>query len=161
MYENSTTVKILMSFVDEEEPGSKEDVYDKVIFCVLSEMGLSFLGILLNLLVVTTIRHHEEMQNSTIHLLLINLCFSNLLASFLVKPISAIYAGYSMSVGSWEVSLVFCSLFTLLHWTTLCILPFTLVGLSWILLTHHLSLFLPDRFRYATLPTGVTAVSDY
>ena len=150
MDENSTTVRILVSFADEEEPGSKEDVYEKVIICVLSEMGLSFLGILLNLLVVTTIRHHEEMQNSTIHLLLINLCFSNLLASFLVKPISAIYAGYSMSVGSWEVSLAFCSLFNLLHWTTLCILPFTLVGLSWILLTQHLSLFLPERLRYAT-----------
>ena len=102
MYENSTTVSILVSFVDEEDPGSKEDIYDKVIFCVLSEMGLSFLGILLNLLVVTTIRHYEEMQNSTIHLLLINLCFSNLLASFLVKPISAIYAGYSISTGSWQ-----------------------------------------------------------
>ena len=147
MYENSTTVRILVSFIDQEEQNSKDDVYDKVIFCVLSEMGLSFLGILLNLLVVTTIRHYEEFQNSTIHLLLINLCFSNLLASFLVKPISAIYAGYSMSVGSWEVSLVFCSLFTVLHWTTLCILPFTLVGLSWILLAHHLSLFLPARFR--------------
>ena len=150
MYENSTTVSILVSFVEEGEGGWREDVYDKVIVCVLSEMGLSFLGILLNLLVVTTIRHYEEMQNSTIHLLLINLCFSNLLASFLVKPISAIYAGYSMSVGSWEVSLVFCSLFTLLHWTTLCILPFTLVGLSWIILAHHLPLLLPPRLRYAT-----------
>ena len=150
MYENSTTVSILVSFVEEGEGGWREDVYDKVIVCVLSEMGLSFLGILLNLLVVTTIRHHEEMQNSTIHLLLINLCFSNLLASFLVKPISAIYAGYSMSVGSWEVSLVFCSLFTLLHWTTLCILPFTLVGLSWIILAHYFSHFLPGKLRFAT-----------
>ena len=29
MYENSTTVGILVSFVDEEDPGSKEDLYDK------------------------------------------------------------------------------------------------------------------------------------
>ena len=87
----------------------------------------------------------QEMQNSTIHLLLINLCFSNLLASFLVKPISAIYSGYSISVGSWDVSLVFCSLFTLLHWTTLCILPFTLVSLSWIILAQYFSL--PARLR--------------
>ena len=53
--------------------------------------------------VVTTIRHHEAMQNSSLHLLLINLCFSNLLTSFLVKPISAIYSGYSLSVGTWQV----------------------------------------------------------
>ena len=54
--------------------------------------------------VVTTIRHHESMQNSSLHLLLINLCFSNLLTSFLVKPISAIYSGYSLSVGTWQVN---------------------------------------------------------
>ena len=54
--------------------------------------------------VVTTIRHHESMQNSSLHLLLINLCFSNLLTSFLVKPISAIYSGYSLSVNTWQVS---------------------------------------------------------
>ena len=53
--------------------------------------------------VVTTIRHHEAMQNSSLHLLLTNLCFSNLLTSFLVKPISAIYSGYSLSVGTWRV----------------------------------------------------------
>lgn len=52
---------------------------------------------------VTTIRHHEAMQNSSLHLLLTNLCFSNLLTSFLVKPISAIYSGYSLSVGTWRV----------------------------------------------------------
>ena len=53
--------------------------------------------------VVTTIRHHESMQNSSLHLLLINLCFANLLTSFLVKPISAIYTGYSISTGIWQV----------------------------------------------------------
>lgn len=137
MNQTAHTVQISLSFPDGSEQDSREA---KVIACVLSEMGLSFLGILLNLLVVTTIRHYEEMQNSTIHLLLINLCFSNLLASFLVKPISAIYAGYSISVDSWAVNLVFCSLFTLLHWSTLCILPFTLVALSWIILSHYSSL---------------------
>ena len=133
MNETADTVRVSLSF-NEDGQAERASRQDQVIFCVLSEMGLSFLGILLNLLVVTTIRHYEEMQNSTIHLLLINLCFSNLLASFLVKPISAIYSGYSISVGSWDVSLVFCSLFTLLHWTTLCILPFTLV----IILTCYL-----------------------
>ena len=104
----------------------------KVVYCVLLDMALSFFGILCNLLVVTTIRHHEEMQNSTTNLLLINLCFSNLLISFLVKPISAIYAGYSMSTGSWQVSLVFCSMFTMIYRTTWCILPFTIVAFSWL-----------------------------
>ena len=26
---------------------------------------------------------------------------------------------------------MFCSLFTMIHWTTLCVLPFTLVAFSW------------------------------
>ena len=87
----------------DEDDDEVSEMNQKVVYCVLLEMALSFLGILCNLLVVTTIRHHEEMQNSTTNLLLINLCFSNLLISFLVKPISAIYAGYSMSTGSWQV----------------------------------------------------------
>ena len=61
-------------------------------------------NVILLVSVVTTIRHHESMQNSSLHLLLINLCFSNLLTSFLVKPISAIYSGYSLSVGTWQVN---------------------------------------------------------
>ena len=88
----------------------------QVVSCVLLEMSLAFLGILCNLLVVTTIRHQviflfwsrilltmimirnqefavygekpqEELQNSTTNLLLINLCFSNLLVSFLVTQL--------------------------------------------------------------------------
>ena len=65
------------------------------------------LGILSNLLVVTTVRHHDQLMSSTVNLLLLNLCFSNLLISFLVKPISAIYGGYSISTGSWQVKLVY------------------------------------------------------
>ena len=117
----------------------------EVVYCVLLEMGLSFFGIICNLLVVTTIRHHEEMHNSTTNLLLINLCFSNLLISFLVKPISAIYAGYSVSTGSWQVSLVFCSMFTLLYRTTWCILPFTIIAFSWL---HILPIiWIPERCK--------------
>ena len=68
-------------------------------------MGLSFCGIICNLLVVTTIRNNDAIHNSTTNLLLINLCLSNLFASFLVKPISAIYAGYSISTGEWQVAI--------------------------------------------------------
>ena len=37
-----------------------------------------------------------------------------------------------------QVSLVFCSVFTLIMCTTLCILPFTLVALSWLKLAPSL-----------------------
>ena len=93
-----------------------QEMVVQVVSCVLLEMTLAFLGILCNLLVVTTIRHQviflfwsrilltmimirnqefavygektqEELQNSTTNLLLINLCFSNLLVSFLVTKL--------------------------------------------------------------------------
>ena len=93
-----------------------QEMVVQVVSCVLLEMSLAFLGILCNLLVVTTIRHQviflfwsrilltmimicnqefavygektqEELQNSTTNLLLINLCFSNLLVSFLVNKL--------------------------------------------------------------------------
>jgi len=104
----------------------------EIVSLVLMEMFLSFAGILLNLLVVTTVRHHEDLMTSTTNLLLLNLCFSNLLISFLVKPISAIYGAYSISTGTWQVSLVFCSMYTLIYRTTWCILPFTVLSLSWL-----------------------------
>ena len=85
------------------------------------------------------------MQNSTTNLLLINLCFSNLLISFLVKPISAIYVGYSMSTGSWQVSLVFCSMFTMIYRTTWCVLPFTIVAFSWLYILPVI--WLPEKFK--------------
>ena len=43
-------------------------------------------------------------QTSTINYLLFNLCFSNLVISFLVKPISAIYVGYAVTTGEAQVS---------------------------------------------------------
>ena len=85
------------------------------IILVLLEMGLSFFGIVSNLLIVTTLRNEETLRASTLNFLLFNLCFSNLVISFLVKPISAIYIGYAVSTGEAQVS----SNFRLLVWLKL------------------------------------------
>ena len=75
-------------------------VFDKVIFLsakmkgsdteclilVLLEMGLSFAGIVSNLLIVTAVKEDDTvLQGSTLNYLLFNLCFSNLIISFLVS----------------------------------------------------------------------------
>jgi hypothetical protein len=73
------------------------------VILVLLEMGISFGGIVSNLLIVTTLRQDESLKGSTLNYLLLNLCFSNLLIAFLVKPISAIYVGYSISTGEYQV----------------------------------------------------------
>ncbi|TRY61503.1 hypothetical protein TCAL_05713 [Tigriopus californicus] len=101
------------------------------VILVLLEMGLSFSGIVCNLLVVTTLRQEESLNASTMNFLLLNLCFSNLLISFLVKPISAIYVGYAISTGEWQVGLAFCTLYTFTYRTTWCIFPFSLVAMCW------------------------------
>ena len=58
-------------------------------------------------------RDCDKLQENTFYLLLANICFSNLLISFLVKPISAVYVAYSLTTGQREVGLAFCSLYTL------------------------------------------------
>ena len=82
----------------------KADLTFDVTLLVLLEMGLGLLGIVLNLLIVTTLRQENSpLRASTLNILLLNLCFSNLIISFLVKPICAIYIGYSLSTGKNEV----------------------------------------------------------
>ena len=107
------------------------DPNTQCVILVLMEMGLSFSGIVCNLLIVATLRHDESLKGSTLNFLLLNLCFSNLLISFLVKPISAIYVGYAISTGEWQVGLAFCTLYTFTYRTTWCVFPFTIVAMCW------------------------------
>jgi len=107
------------------------DVSAECVILVILEMCLSFLGIVCNLLIVATVRQDETLRASTLNFLLFNLCFSNLLIAFLVKPISAIYVGYAISTGRWQVSLAFCTMYTFTYRTTWCIFPFTLMAMCW------------------------------
>ena len=75
----------------------------EVAILVVLEMCMSLLGIVCNLLIVATVRQDETLRATTLNFLLFNLCFSNLLIAFFVKPISAIYTGYAMSTDQWQV----------------------------------------------------------
>ena len=77
----------------------------EVVILVVLEMCMSLLGIVCNLLIVATVRQDETLRATTLNFLLFNLCFSNLLIAFFVKPISAIYTGYAMSTDEWQVIL--------------------------------------------------------
>ena len=78
----------------------------EVVILVVLEMCMSLLGIVCNLLIVATVRQDETLRATTLNFLLFNLCFSNLLIAFFVKPISAIYTGYAMSTNEWQVILL-------------------------------------------------------
>ena len=95
------------------------------------EMTLGFVGIFCNLMVVSTIRDDDTLQESTRNLLLANIAFSNLLISFLVKPISAVYVSYFLTTGDGKVGLAFCTLYTLAYRTTWIVFPFSILGLCW------------------------------
>ena len=77
----------------------------EVVILVVLEMCMSLLGIVCNLLIVATVRQDETLRATTLNFLLFNLCFSNLLIAFFVKPISAIYTGYAMSTDEWQGNL--------------------------------------------------------
>ena len=94
-------------------------------------MTLAFVGIFCNLMVVSTIRDDDTLQESTKNLLLANIAFSNLLISFLVKPISAVYVSYSLTTGEGKVGLAFCTLYTLAYRTTWMVYPFSILALCW------------------------------
>ena len=83
------------------------DVKVEVVILVVLEMCMSLLGIVCNLLIVATVRQDETLRATTLNFLLFNLCFSNLLIAFFVKPISAIYTGYAMSTDEWQVNLIY------------------------------------------------------
>ena len=107
------------------------DHQQEIVFLVVMEMTIGVVGIFLNLMVVSSVRNEDSLQESTRNLLLANICFSNLVVSFLVKPISAIYVSYALSTGEWSVGLAFCSLYTLSYRTTWLVYPFTILALCW------------------------------
>ena len=60
-----------------------------------------------------------------------------------------------------QVSLVFCSVFTLIMCTTLCILPFTLVALSWLKLAPSLRATLLYPRQPGSLDRPVSTLGSY
>lgn len=79
---------------------------------VVMEMTLAFFGVVFNLIVLISIREKESLLNSTINVILANLCFANLVAAVFVKSIAIIYNGYAVAAAIWEVELAFCTIHT-------------------------------------------------
>ena len=117
----------------------EEDRQEECIILVMIEMISAVIGIFMNLMVFSSVRNLDYLQESTSNLLLTNICFSNILISFLVKPISAIYVSYALSTGEWHVGLAFCTLYTLTYRTTWLAFPFSVVSLCWNSLHTHCS----------------------
>jgi len=107
------------------------------IILVMIEMISAVIGIFVNLMIFSSVRNLDYLQESTSNLLITNICFSNILISFLVKPISAIYVSYALSTKEWHVGLAFCTLYTLTYRTTWLAFPLSMVSLCWNSLDTH------------------------
>ena len=101
------------------------------ILIVIVEMVTAVLGIFINLMVFSSVRKVGQLQRKFSNLLLSNICLSNILVAFLVKPISAVFLSYSISTGKDEVDLAFCTLYTFTYRTTWLVFPFSLTCLCW------------------------------
>ena len=141
---NDTTFDAENSFKQQQE----------IVALVLMEMTIGVVGIFTNLMVVSSVRSEDSLQESTRNLLLTNICFSNLVISFLVKPISAIYVSYALSTGEWKVGLAFCSLYTLSYRTTWLVYPFTILALCWSSVTEMFTCCYRSQHNIASTKEG-------
>ncbi|XP_040580188.1 uncharacterized protein [Lepeophtheirus salmonis] len=104
---------------------------------VVSEMTLTLVGIVLNLIVIISIREKESLLNSTLNIILGNLCFSNLMAAVFVKSIAIIYNGYAVASEKWSVELAFCTIHTLSARATWAVLPYSIIVLNWLFVINR------------------------
>ena len=98
---------------------------------VFMEMSLALAGIVLNMIVVISIREKESLMNNTVNVIIGNLCFSNLVAAVFVKSIAVVYHGYAIARSRWEIELAFCTVHTLTSRVTWAVFPYTLLVLCW------------------------------
>ena len=101
------------------------------VIIVLSQMTLAFLGAFLNSLLLVTLKDLPDLCASTYHVLLANLCFSNIFTCTVLKPVTGIFTGYAYAKRQDTVGLSFCQLYTFLSGTFLPCVPWSVLALSW------------------------------
>jgi len=98
---------------------------------VVMEMSLAFFSILFNLVVLISIRERESLLNSTVNVVLANLCAANLVSAVFVKSIAVVFNGYAVARTLWEVELAFCTVHTVSFRATWAVFPYSIVVLCW------------------------------
>ena len=109
------------------------ELFDEVgtMLIVLSQMSLAFLGTFLNSLLFVTLKDLPDFGASTYHVLLANLCFSNIFTCTVLKPVTGIFTGYAYAKTQDTVGISFCQLYTFLTGTFLPCVPWSVLALSW------------------------------
>ena len=105
---------------------------------VLSDMTLALLSVVLNLMVINALRERETLLTKTHNLVLGNICASNLLSAVLVKSISIVHHGYTVTARVTQSNIAFCMAYTMGHRTTWAVLPWSITLLSWLGISHRI-----------------------
>ena len=71
-------------------------------FLALVEMTLAIIGTILNLIVLIPIIS-SSLKNSTLNILIANLCLANLVSAVFVKLIGVIYHGYAVAAARYDI----------------------------------------------------------
>ena len=75
-------------------------------FLALVEMTLAIIGTVLNLIVLIPIIS-SSLKNSTLNILIANLCLANLVSAVFVKLIGVIYHGYAVAAARYDILNIF------------------------------------------------------
>ena len=96
------------------------------------DMSLAILSIFFNIMIISSIRDKAELMESTFNLILVNLCFSNLLCAVVTKSISIVHNGYAVAANVTHSNIAFCLIYAFSYRITWAVLPWSLVTLSWL-----------------------------
>ena len=99
---------------------------------VAIEMSLGFISILLNVIILATIRNSDALQKEEQYILMGNMSAANIMTGSFVKLMSVVLCGHAVAVDNTEVEFQFCSLFVFSHRMSWSILPSTVFIMYWV-----------------------------
>ena len=99
---------------------------------VAVEMSLGFISILLNVIILATIRNSETLQKDFNYILMGNLSASNIMTGSFVKLMSVVLCGHAVAINKTAADFQFCSIFVFTHRMSWSILPTTIFFLYWV-----------------------------
>ena len=94
--------RILEDWIKDPMTNYFEEESSQGAFLALLEMTLAIVGTILNLIVLIPIIN-TSLKNSTLNVLIANLCLANLVSAVFVKLIGVIYHGYAVAAARYDI----------------------------------------------------------
>ena len=96
--------QILEDWIKDPMTNYFEEESSQGAFLALLEMSMAIVGTVLNLVVLIPIIS-SSLKNSTLNVLIANLCGANLVSAVFVKLIGVIYHGYTVAASRYKIFL--------------------------------------------------------